>query len=207
MPGMFRPTPRPSLVFAATLAVLPWLLPHLAHGAAQAPAQSSHAVPSPTQQPAPARLEVPGVRNYTRVDASFALGGALSANAAEGIKAAGFKSIVNFRAENEEGANIEAEQKSAEAAGLKYIWLPFVTASPDATRVDQFLQAVVEPANQPMLIHCASGGRVSMFWAIKRVVVDGWPVDKAMGELPDLSKNVSPALKTFTLDYLTQHGK
>ena len=41
-----------------------------------------------------------------------------------------------------------------------------------------------------------------MFWAIKRVMLDGWPVDKAMGELPDLSKNVSAPLKAFTLDYL-----
>ena len=38
-------------------------------------------------------------------------------------------------------------------------------------------------------------------------MVDGWPVDKAMGELPNLSGNVSPALKAFALDYLKQHGK
>jgi uncharacterized protein (TIGR01244 family) len=192
---MSRPTSRcPSIVFAAVISVL---LPGLLQaGQGAAPQQSA-----PAQQPQ-AQAEVPGVRNYTRVDATFACGGALSPDAAEGIK-----SIVNLRAENEEGANIEAERKSAEATGLRYIWLPFVTASPDATKVDQFLQAVVEPANQPMLIHCASGGRVSMFWAIKRVMVDGWPVDKAMGELPDLSKNVSPTLKNFALDYLKQHGK
>jgi protein tyrosine phosphatase (PTP) superfamily phosphohydrolase (DUF442 family) len=82
-----------------------------------------------------------------------------------------------------------------------------VTASPDASKVDAFLEAAAEPSNQPMLIHCASGGRASMFWAIKRVVQDGWPVEKAMSELPDLSKNVSAALKAFTLDYIKQHGK
>ena len=157
-------------------------------------------------RPAPAS-EIPGVRNFTRVDPTFACGGALSPDAMTSIKQAGFKSIVNLRAANEEGANVEAETKSAQDAGVKYIWLPFVTASPDASKVDDFLKAVADPANQPMLLHCTSGGRASMFWAIKRVRLDGWPVDKAMGELPDLSKNVSAPLKAFTLDYLEQHGK
>jgi len=173
-----------------------------AQQAAQAPAQPPGAVAQ-----APAQSEIPGVRNFTRVDATFACGGALSADAMSSIKQAGFRSIVNLRAATEEGANVEAETKAAQDADVRYIWLPFVTASPDATKVDEFLKAVADPVNQPMLIHCASGGRVSMFWAIKRVMLDGWPVDKAMGELPDLSKNVSAPLKAFTLDYLKQHGK
>ena len=46
-----------------------------------------------------------------------------------------------------------------------------------------------------------------MFWAVKRVMVDGWTVDKATAELPDLMKNVSQPVKTFMLDYLKAHGK
>jgi uncharacterized protein (TIGR01244 family) len=193
------------LVVFSLLTLLP-----LAARAQQAPPQAppqapAQAVPAPAV-PAPAS-EIPGVRNFTRVDPTFACGGALSSDAMTSIKQAGFRSIVNLRAANEEGANVEAETKSAQDAGVKYIWLPFVTASPDASKVDDFLKAVADPANQPMLLHCTSGGRASMFWAIKRVRLDGWPVDKAMGELPDLSKNVSAPLKAFTLDYLEQHGK
>ena len=168
------------------------------------------AAPAPTQQAAgqpAAKSEIPGVRNFTRVDAAFACGGALSSDAMTSIKDAGFKSIVNLRAATEEGANVEAETKAAQDAGVKYIWLPFVTAAPEAAKVDAFLAAAADPTNQPMLIHCTSGGRVSMFWAIKRVMIDGWPVEKAMTELPELSKNVSAPLKAFTLDYLKQHGK
>jgi protein tyrosine phosphatase (PTP) superfamily phosphohydrolase (DUF442 family) len=58
-----------------------------------------------------------------------------------------------------------------------------------------------------MLLHCTSGGRASMFWAIKRVMIDGWTVDRAMNELPDLAKNVGEPLRAFTLDYLKNHGK
>ena len=71
---------------------------------------------------------------------TFACGGALSSDAMTSIKQAGFRSIVNLRAANEEGANVEAETKSAQDAGVKYIWLPFVTASPDAAKVDDVSQ-------------------------------------------------------------------
>ena len=43
-----------------------------------------------------------------------------------------------------------------------------------------------------MMLHCASGGRASMFWAVKRVMIDGWTVDKAMSELPDLVEERHP---------------
>jgi uncharacterized protein (TIGR01244 family) len=198
---MRRPT-SPFIILSLLVLLLALPLPAVAQQAA--PPAPTHAG---TASPAAPKSEVPGVRNFTRVDATFACGGALSPDAAAGIKQAGFKSVVNLRAASEEGANVEAETKAAEDAGLKYIWLPFVTASPEASKVDDFLEAVAEPANQPMLIHCASGGRASMFWAIKRVMQDGWPVDKAMGELPDLSKNVSAPLRNFALDYLKKNGK
>jgi protein tyrosine phosphatase (PTP) superfamily phosphohydrolase (DUF442 family) len=58
---------------------------------------------------------------------------------------------------SEEGANVEAEEKAAHEAGLTYIYLPFSTKTPDASKVDAFLEAAANPANQPMLLHCATG--------------------------------------------------
>ena len=166
-------------------------------GASQAPA---------TQAPAAAGA-VPGVRNFTRVDATIACGGAVTQEAYAAIKEAGFKSVVNLRLATEPGVNIEEARKAAESAGLIYVHLPFSNAAPDAAVLDEFLKAVVKPENLPMMLHCGSGTRVSMFWAVKRVLIDGWPVDKAMGELPDLSKNLSQPLRTFMMDYLKSHGK
>jgi uncharacterized protein (TIGR01244 family) len=172
-----------------------------APGASQTPAQPA------AQASAPAAGAVPGVRNYTKVDATIACGGALSPEAYTALKEAGYKSVVNVRLATEPGVNIEEAKKTAESAGLVYIHLPFNNAAPDAAALDEFLKAVVKPENLPMMLHCGSGTRVSMFWAVKRVMIDGWPVDKAMGELPDLSKNLSQPLRTFMLDYLKAHGK
>jgi uncharacterized protein (TIGR01244 family) len=171
------------------------------------------ATPSPSvpqaqaEQAAPAKEAVVGVRNFTRADATIACGGALSPEAFAALKAAGYKSIVNLRAASEPGANVAEEQKAAEAEGLRYFHLPFSNAAPDAAPLDEFLKVVAQPGNQPMMIHCASGGRASMFLAVKRVMIDGWPVDKAMNELPDLAKNISQPTRTFILDYLKSHGK
>ena len=155
----------------------------------------------------PVQAGNPAVVNFTRVDPTFALGGALAPDVFPSLKQAGFKSVVNMRAANEAGVDVEAESAAARAAGLTYFWLPFPNAAPDAASVDGFLKAVVDPANQPMLLHCARGGRASMFWAIKRVMVDGWPLDKAMNELPELSKMVGAPLRAFAVEYLARHGK
>lgn len=175
--------------------------------AAQAGSGRQAAAPARVEQAAPAAAPVAGVLNYAKVDSTVACGGALSPNAFAALKEAGYKSIVNLRAASEQGANVEAEQKGAADAGLIYIHLPFTSTAPDAAKLDGFLAAVAKPENQPMLIHCATGGRASMFWAVKRVMIDGWPVDKAMGELPDLGKHASQPLRTFVLDYLKSHGK
>ncbi len=193
----------PGLAIVGFLAVAAgaWLVP------AQAATLPQSTAPARPDQASPAGDTVAGVRNFTKVDATIACGGALSSEAFAALKQAGYKSIVNLRVESEEGAHVADEQKAAEAAGLHYIHLPFVSASPDPSQLDQFLKLAVLPENQPMMLHCASGGRASMFWAIKRVMIDGWPIDKAMKELPDLAKNVGQPLRTFVIDYLKSHGK
>jgi uncharacterized protein (TIGR01244 family) len=176
-------------------------------GLVVAPNAQQAATAQASQPQPPATVAVAGVRNFTKVDSTIACGGALSPEAFEALKQAGYRSIVNLRGATEAGNNVEEARKAADAAGLVYIHLPFVPATPDLTMLDEFLKAVVKPENLPMMLHCASGGRASMFWAVKRVMIDGWPIDKAMSEVPDLSKNVSEPSRAIFLDYLKAHGK
>ena len=148
----------------------------------------------------------PGTTNYTRIDATVACAGATTVDAIPAIKADGFKAIINLRQASEEGANVEAAQQAATAAGLKYIHIPFSGGDPKSDAVDQFLVAVKDPANSPVFIHCASANRAGMMWLIKRVVVDGWPLEKATAEAERAGLS-SPRLKAFALEYLKAHGK
>jgi uncharacterized protein (TIGR01244 family) len=153
-----------------------------------------------------AQTTPPGTANYTRVDATVACAGATTVDAIPALKAEGFKAIVNLRQATEPGADIDRSKAVAQDAGLKYIHIPFSGSDPSTGAVDEFLRAMKDPSNSPVFIHCASANRAGMMWMIKRVMIDGWSVEKASEEAERAGlKNAR--LKAFALDYLKQHGK
>ena len=152
------------------------------------------------------KKEVAGIRNYSRVDATVGCGGAVDATAMSALKSEGYVSVINLRLASEQGADVEAGRAAAQAAGLKYIHLPFNAAQPDPTVVDRFLGAVADKSNQPVFVHCGSANRVGGVWMIKRVLQDGWPVDRAKTEAEAIGLN-SPQLVTFATEYIATHKK
>jgi uncharacterized protein (TIGR01244 family) len=147
-----------------------------------------------------------GITNYTKVDAVVACGGATETSALEGLKADGFKSVINLRLATEQGANIPDNEAKARALGLNYFHLPLSGSAPDPAIVDQFLGVVSNQANQPVYIHCGSANRVGAVWLVKRVVQDGWPMDKATTEAKAIGLS-APGLEKFALDYIATHKK
>lgn len=148
----------------------------------------------------------PGTANYTRVDATVACAGATAVEAIPALKAEGFKVIVNLRLATEPGADVERSRAAAREAGLKYIHIPVSGSDPSTAAVDDFLAAMQDPSNSPVFIHCASANRAGMMWMIKRVMIDGWSVEKASEEAARAGLK-NEKLKAFALDYLKQHGK
>ncbi len=152
------------------------------------------------------KQEIAGIRNYSRVDATVGCGGATDPTAMTALKKEGFVSVINLRLANEEGANVDAGRAAAQAAGLKYIHLPFNAAMPDAKVVDNFLAAVADKSNQPVYIHCGSANRVGGVWMIKRALQDKWPLDRALTEAQAIGLN-NPALQAFATDYIKSHQR
>lgn len=151
------------------------------------------------------REPVAGVRNFARVETTIACAGAIdAATAVPEIKKLGFVSIINLREETEPGANVENERAVAEAAGLKYFHVPFNATTPDPKAADAFIAVITSLGVQPALVHCASGGRASAMWLIKRLVVDRWDVERATREATDLGQT-SVTLRTFALDYASKY--
>lgn len=149
---------------------------------------------------------VPGVTNFAKLESTIACAGAVTPEGVAEVKKLGYASIINLRQPTENGANLDAEAEAAKGAGVRFVHLPLNGASPDPAVVDQFLKAVVEPENQPVLVHCASGNRAAALWMIKRMVVDGWDADRAAAEATELGLT-SAALKKFALDYAAAHRK
>jgi uncharacterized protein (TIGR01244 family) len=161
------------------------------------------AVSSPSAQVK--KSDMPGVRNYSRVDATVGCGGAVDPSAMAALRKEGYVSVINLRLANEPGANIEAGRSAAQAAGLRYIHLPFNGASPDPKIVADFLGAVADKGNQPVFIHCGSANRVGAVWMIKRVLQDKWAVDRAQTEAEAIGLQ-SPQLLAFVNTYIKEHA-
>lgn len=61
-----------------------------------------------------------------------------------------------------------------------------------------------DPSNSPVFIHCATANRVGAVWLIKRVMVDGWDIERATAEAERIGLR-SPGLKQFALEYIAAH--
>lgn len=158
-----------------------------------------------THMSAQTKQDYPGVTNFSRVDAVVACGGATEVSALDSLKKDGFKSVINLRQASEPGVNLEQNQAKAKELGLNYFHIP-VSGSPDPAAVDIFLATIANKANQPVFIHCASANRVGAFWLIKRVLQDGYPVEKATAEAKAIGLT-APPLEKFALDYVASHKK
>ena len=158
------------------------------------------------QAPPVTRPTVTGVTNFAKLDSTIACGGATTLEGIEELKKLGYKSIINLREASETGANVEASAAAARGAGIKYVHIPMNRSTPDPAVADQFLKAIVDPAAQPVFVHCGSGNRAAAMWMIKRMVVDRWDAEKAATEATALGMT-SPALKKFAIDYAETHKR
>jgi len=119
----------------------------------------------------------------------------------------GFKTIINFRTEEEtkEGFWYAEEQAFAREQGVQLVNLPMLPeVPPNADQIRQFLSVVTNPERLPVLIHCEMGViRTGMMVAVYRVSVLKEPNSTVLAELPMFGHNLDehPAMKDFILNY------
>ena len=99
------------------------------------------------------KQEVPGIRNFAKVESTVACAGAITADAVPAIKKMGYAAIINLRLATEPGADVEVHTAAAKAAGIPYFHIPFSAANPEPAAVDAFLKVIGTPGVQPAFIH------------------------------------------------------
>lgn len=115
----------------------------------------------------------------------------------------GYRSVLTLRTDKE-NVDLKKDRELTEAAGMRYIQIPVVTAAPDPKHVEEFIKTVQDKKNYPMLIYCGSANRVAAFWMIYRVVAEGWAEEKAMEEAVKIGLT-RPELKAFVQSYLASN--
>lgn len=165
------------------------------------------ATPSPAQ--GIQKVTIPGVNNFWRVNADVSTGGTITSRdmAIPVLKRRGIHTVINLAG----GAEAEAERMAVEAAGMKYLLYPIDPMALDRAPVEDIITALNDRANFPIFIHSGAGHRAAAALMIKRVMIDGWDVEKAGIEAASagmvLSNDMAPVWWKFIRDYLKAHGK
>jgi protein tyrosine phosphatase (PTP) superfamily phosphohydrolase (DUF442 family) len=157
----------------------------------------------------PQKVAIPGINNFWVVDNSVSTGGTITSRemAVPALKRRGIRTVINLAG----GADADAERSAVESAGMKYLLYPIDPMALDRAPVDDILKALNDRANFPIFIHSGAGHRAAAALMIKRVMVDGWDIEKAGIEAASagmvLSNDMAPVWWKFIRDYLQAHGK
>ena len=100
------------------------------------------------------------------VDERVATGGQPTDAAFAKLAVNGYRAVLSLRTASE-GIDLKHEQEAVEKAGLHYVNIPVVSSAPKPEQVDEFIKAVKDKNNQPMLIHCGSANRVGVFRSLR----------------------------------------
>jgi uncharacterized protein (TIGR01244 family) len=156
------------------------------------------------QAQAPAQ-ELPPIQRFLQVSPEFCTGGQPRLEHFAKLKADGVKAVLNLRTPGEHRA--DDERAAVEKLGLKYFNIPVVYRNPTDAQVEEFLKLTDDPANRPMFIHCTAAIRVGAFWAIRRALRDGLPVDAALDEGRKVGLVNAPHLDEFVRQYIAAHPR
>ena len=114
----------------------------------------------------------------------------------------GFKAVINLRTDNELPDPAQ-ELTWVEGSGMKYFHIPISVPeglTPQKTKV--FAEALSNPENYPIIVHCKSGNRVGAMFALKAFHIDEKDIDEALliGERAGLIK-LAPTVKKILESY------
>jgi uncharacterized protein (TIGR01244 family) len=132
--------------------------------------------PDASSQPPPA---VESLKGYAVLEPGVAAAGQPDADTLEGLAGHGYKTVVNLRMASEDPSPIEEGAKVRES-GLEYVHIPMSGGEFTVEQARALGAVIDDPAKRPVLVHCASGRRVHVLYALYRITQKGVPVDEAI---------------------------
>ena len=185
---------RYAALLAALLAVSPMACLRGGHGGHPNAATSQPV--AATAPGASSSIHLDGVPAFAQVSEHLYRGGQpLAAGFAE-LKGMGVKTVVSLRV-------LGSDRHRLSGTGLRYLQLRVNPLHPEEEDVVAFLQVACDPRNQPVFVHCRQGvDRTGMMVAAYRMVVEGWPREKAMAEMRSMGFNGGWDLMEDYLDRL-----
>lgn len=120
------------------------------------------------------------VGNFGRVNDNYFRGAQPGGRDYADLAALGVKTVIDLQDYGD-----TAEPAAVRSAGMNYVRIGMSTRiNPTQQQLEQFLQIVNDPANQPVYVHCAGGRhRTGVMTAVYRMMNEGWTGDRAFKEM------------------------
>jgi protein tyrosine phosphatase (PTP) superfamily phosphohydrolase (DUF442 family) len=113
------------------------------------------------------------IPNAIRIDDGILGGGQPTEAALQQAADAGYRTIVNMRLIDEQGM-LAGEAEFVRSLGMDYVELP-ISGGDAFTEINakRLAEILAEPSALPAVVHCRSGNRVGILFAVKAFYLDG----------------------------------
>jgi len=147
---------------------------------------------------------IESINKFHRIDARVAVGGQPTPEQVAMLSDAGFLGIISLREDSEENDGLHA--RAARNSGMQFYRVPVSPRSPSDAAVEKFLVVTDDATIYPVYIYCASGNRAAALWMIRRVLRDGWTLEKAEAEAvaAGLTRD---EMRNFARGYIERHPR
>ena len=145
--------------------------------------------------------QVKELPNFQKVNDHLYRGGQPQSGGLKKLAELGINTVINLRGEDE---FTRAEQKEAEALGLRYYGIPMGGLSrPGDEEVDRVLQLINTPENGKVFIHCKHGAdRTGTVIACYRISQENYSVEQAQAEAKKYGMSwVQFGMRGYITDY------
>jgi protein tyrosine phosphatase (PTP) superfamily phosphohydrolase (DUF442 family) len=124
-------------------------------------------------------MDEPGLPNLHKVADGLYRSAQPTAEGMKRAKELGIKTVVNLR-------SLHSDRDEIGETALAYEHIRMKAWHPEDEDVVRFLQIALDPARQPVLVHCQHGAdRTGTICAAYRVAVEGWSVEDAVEEMTE----------------------
>jgi tyrosine-protein phosphatase SIW14 len=150
---------------------------------------------------AAAEINVDGVSNFHQINDHVYRGAQPTDLGFQNLAKLGVKTIIDLR---EPGDRSAAERKMVEAAGMRYVTIPFQGMSaPSPANVAKVLALFDDASDGPVFVHCRRGAdRTGTVIACYRISHDGWDNRQALREAKGFGMSWTEiAMQHYVLGY------
>jgi uncharacterized protein (TIGR01244 family) len=152
--------------------------------------------------------EAAAIPNFLKLSSQVWTGGQPTLDQLSKLKQEGAKAVINLRPPSENNDEGVREAARLKELGLPYFNIPVVYTQPLSKDADTFLKITDEQLkNGPVFIHCAAAIRVGAFWMIRRVLRDGWNIERALEEAHKIGLSSQRHLIAFANEYIDKNKK